>query len=214
MLGYRRTVLTMAIVLILVSICVCAQEPTWIDPSQHRVQFVRVERDVALEVLDWGGSGRAHVLLAGAGNSAHIYDDFTPKLTAICHVYGVTRRGYGASSHPDSGYSAHRLGDDVLAVLDSLHLTAPVLAGHSLGGHELTAVPSAYPNRIAGLVYMDSTADPAFDWKPYEELRKNLPSTYPPTIRNLMAAPPGPPPGIGIDLGLHNLFPGEERIVG
>jgi non-heme chloroperoxidase len=91
MLGYRRTVLTMAIVLILVSICVCAQEPTWIDPSQHRVQFVRVERDVALEVLDWGGSGRAHVLLAGAGNSAHIYDDFTPKLTAICHVYGVTR---------------------------------------------------------------------------------------------------------------------------
>jgi len=27
---------------------------------------------------------------------------------------------------------------------------------------------------------MDSTADPAFDWKPYEELRKNLPSAYPP----------------------------------
>lgn len=174
---YGPDVPTTAIWMVLAGTCVFSQAPAWKDPSPHRVQFVRVEDAVQIEVLDWGGSGRAVVLLAGSGNSAHVFDEFAPKLTDICHVYGITRRGYGASSYPESGFSAERLGEDVIAVLDALHLTAPVLAGHSLGGHELTAVASAHPGRIAGLVYMDSTADPTFDWKPYQELRKKLPST-------------------------------------
>ena len=53
-----------------------------------------------LEVLDWGGSGRGLVLLAGLGSTAHVYDDFAPKLTSEYHVYGITRRGFGASSAP------------------------------------------------------------------------------------------------------------------
>ncbi len=161
--------------MVLAATCVSAQEPQWKDSSPHRVQFVRVEDGVQLEVLDWGGSGRALVLLAGSGHSAHLFDDFAVKLTGLCHVYGITRRGYGASSRPETGFSAERLGDDVLAVIDALHLTAPVLTGHSLGGHELTAVASSHQDRIAGLVYVDSTADPTFDWGPYLELRKKLP---------------------------------------
>jgi non-heme chloroperoxidase len=154
-----------------------SQTPTWKDASAHEVRFIPVENGVQLEVLDWGGSGRPLVLLAGSGNSAHVFDYFAPKLADACHVYGITRRGYGASSHPESGYDAERLGEDVLAVLDALHLTAPVLVGHSLGGQELTALASAHPSRVAGLIYVDSTADPTFDWTPYQQLRKKLPST-------------------------------------
>jgi pimeloyl-ACP methyl ester carboxylesterase len=176
MYRHRQNIPTTVIVMVLAATCVYSQEPKWEDSSPHRIQFVRVEDDVQLEVLDWGGSGRALVLLAGSGHSAHIFDDFAPKLVGLCHVYGITRRGYGASSRPASGLSAERLGDDVLSVLDSLYLTAPVLAGHSLGGHELTALASAHRNRAAGLVYMDSTADPTFDWGPYQELRKKLPA--------------------------------------
>jgi non-heme chloroperoxidase len=84
-------------------------ETAWKDPSPHTIQFVTVEKDVKLEVLDWGGSGRPVVLLTGLGNNAHIYDTFAPKLTTTYHVYGITRRGYGASSAPTSGYSADRL---------------------------------------------------------------------------------------------------------
>src|ERR1700676_3533211 len=36
-----------------------AQTPAWQDPSGHQAQFVTVEKDVRLEVLDWGGTGRA-----------------------------------------------------------------------------------------------------------------------------------------------------------
>ena len=61
---------------------VYAQESgSWRDPSKRRVQFVTVDNDVRLEVLDWGGSGRPITLLAGSGNSAHVFDDFAPKLT-------------------------------------------------------------------------------------------------------------------------------------
>jgi hypothetical protein len=112
------------------------------DPTPHSVRFITVDDRVKLEVLDWGGSGRPVVLLTGLGNNAHTYDKFAPKLTASYHVYGITRRGFGVSSVPATGYSADRLGDDVLAVLDSLKLNRPVLIGHSIGGEELSSVGS------------------------------------------------------------------------
>lgn len=129
------------------------------DASPHTVQFVTVEENVKLEVLDWGGSGRPVVLLAGLGNSAHIFDKFAPKLTPKYHVYGITRRGFGASSAPvpdSSNYSADRLGDDVLAVCDSLKLNRPVLIGHSIAGEELSSIGSRHPEKVAGLVYLDA----------------------------------------------------------
>jgi non-heme chloroperoxidase len=116
-------------------------------------------------VLDWGGSGRPLVLLAGSGNTAHIFDDFAPKLSPEYHVYGITRRGYGTSSAPAPtavNYMADRLGDDVLAVMDALKLTKPVLVGHSLGGKELSSVGSRYPQKVAALVYLDAAYSYAY----------------------------------------------------
>jgi len=46
----------------------------WKDPSPHAVRFVSVGDGVRLEVLDWGGSGRAVVLLAGGGDTAHVFE--------------------------------------------------------------------------------------------------------------------------------------------
>jgi non-heme chloroperoxidase len=141
--------------------CFPQDSPSWHDPSHHKVQFVTVEEGVRLEVLDWGGTGRPIVLLAGSGNTAHIFDDFAEKLSgACCHVYGITRRGFGASTHPDSGYDQQRLADDVLQVLDALKLPAPVVVGHSMSGEELTTLGDEHSDRLAGLVYLDATSDP------------------------------------------------------
>ena len=135
----------------------------WRDPSPHRIQFVTVDDNVRLEVLEWGGSGRAVVLLAGLGNTAHVFDDFASTLTPEYHVYGVTRRGYGASSRPASGYEADRLGDDVRAVLDALNIRRPVLVGNSIAGQELSSVATRYPDRLGGVVYLDAAYQYAFD---------------------------------------------------
>jgi pimeloyl-ACP methyl ester carboxylesterase len=137
------------------------REPVaWQDPSEHQVRLVTVEEGVGLEVLDWGGSGRPVVMLAGSGNTAHVFDDFAPKLTDCCRVYGITRRGDGASSQPVSGYDDQRLADDVLHVLDSLSIHAPVLVGHSMAGGELTTLGNQHSKRLAGLVYLDALGDP------------------------------------------------------
>jgi pimeloyl-ACP methyl ester carboxylesterase len=127
-----------------------------IDPNPHKAQFITVDKDVKLEVLDWGGSGRPLVLLTGMGNTAHVFDKFAPKLAANYHVYGITRRGFGASSHPADGYSSDRRGDDVLAVIDALRLDRPVLVGHSIAGSELSSVGSRHPEKVAGLIYLDA----------------------------------------------------------
>jgi pimeloyl-ACP methyl ester carboxylesterase len=139
-------------------------DTAWKDPAPHSVQLVAVEPDVKLEVLDWGGpsSGRTLVLVPGHGNTAHIFDVFAPKLTTRYRVIGFTRRGFGSSTAPASGYGANRLGDDVLAVIDALAIRKPVLAGHSAGGQELSSIGSRHPDKVAGLVYLDAGYSYAF----------------------------------------------------
>jgi len=102
----------------------CPQRPrSWQDGSPHTVRFVTVDGNVRLETLDWGGSGSPVVLLAGGGNTAHVFDDFAPKLAADHHVYAITRRGFGASGFAVTGdrFPVDRLRDDVLAVVDALN---------------------------------------------------------------------------------------------
>jgi pimeloyl-ACP methyl ester carboxylesterase len=164
------------------------QSSGWHDPSPHRIRFVIVNENVRLEVLDWGGFGSPMVLLSGLGGTAHIFDDFAPKLANDYHVYGITRRGFGASSVPVSGYDADRLGDDVLEVMDSLKLVGPVLVGVSLGGEELSSVASRKPDRVAGLAYLDAAYPYAFD------------NGKGPSLEELLQGTPQPPPPATADL--------------
>jgi non-heme chloroperoxidase len=144
--------------------------PPAIFAQSPRTSFIAVQPDVKLEVLDWGGSGRPVVLLAGRGQTAHSFVSFAPLLAAHYHVYSVTRRGYGASSKPATGYLADRLADDVLAVIDSLHLNKPVVAGHSLAGQELSSLGSRHSDRVAGLVYLDA----GYAYAYYDSTRGNI----------------------------------------
>jgi non-heme chloroperoxidase len=149
---------------------------SWHDSSPHQVQFVTVQDNVKLEVLDWGGSGRPIVLLAGSGNTAHVYDDFAPKLSGPYHVYGITRRGFGASTHADSGYTDQRLADDILQVMHSLRIVNPVLVGHSMAGAELTTLGSQHSDQSSGLVYLDALLDHGAHDAEYAAIRKKLPA--------------------------------------
>ena len=159
----RNMMLCLVVLLGLPASVVHAQDPA--DSSPHTVQFVTVDEDVKLEVLDWGGTGRPLIFLSGAGDTAHRFDGFAPQFTAQHHVYGITRRGSGASSKPapaNGNYSADHLGDDVLAVMQALHIERPVLVGHSLAGQELSSIGSRFPEKVSGLVYLDAATGFAF----------------------------------------------------
>jgi non-heme chloroperoxidase len=178
--------------------------PAWKDPSPHAIRFIPVDDNVRLEVLDWGGSGRAVVLLAGGGDTAHVFDDFAPKLTAHNHVYGITRRGFGASGYKEEADVGERLGKDVLAVLDALKLDKPILAGHSVAGAELSWMASMHPIRIAGLVYLEAGYSYAFD---------NGRGAATTEMMNL-AAPQPPPPGTSDLANFSALQKYDQRVNG
>lgn len=135
------------------------------DHTPHAVQFVTVEQGVKLEVLDWGGYGTPLIFLAGAGDTAHNFDNFAPQFTSQHHVYGITRRGSGASSKPvpkNGNYSADQLGNDVLAVMKAIDIERPVLVGHSMAGEELSSIASRFPAQVSGLIYLDAATGFAF----------------------------------------------------
>ena len=143
---------------------VLARDPSqtnaaWRDPSPHQVRWITVDSSIRLEVLDWEGSGPPLVLL-GCYLSAHSYDEFAPKLTNQFHVFGITRRGIGASDKPATGYAVQRSVDDLLEVLDSLKAQKSLLVGNSCAGQVLTMFASQHSDRLSGLVYLDGAGDP------------------------------------------------------
>ncbi|MGE3842909.1 MAG: alpha/beta fold hydrolase [Vicinamibacterales bacterium] len=131
----------------------------WRDPSPHQVRWATVDSSVRLEVLDWGGAGPPLVLL-GCYLTAHAYDDIAPKLTDQFRVYGITRRGIGASDRPTTGYTVQRSADDVAEVLESLNAQKSILVGNSCAGQILTLFASQHSDRLSGLVYLDGASDP------------------------------------------------------
>jgi non-heme chloroperoxidase len=151
----------------------CFVQDRQTDDTRHKIQFVAVEDGVKLEVIDWGGSGPPLVLLAGLGDTAHVFDKFALKLVPTYHVYGITRRGFGASTAPsieNGNYSANRLGDDVVAIIDALKLDRPLLVGHSIAGEELSSVASRHPEKISALIYIDA----GYQYALYDEKHGDL----------------------------------------
>jgi non-heme chloroperoxidase len=138
--------------------------------------YIQVADGIKDEVLDWGGSGRPMVLLAGQGVTARGWRAIVPDLVSKYHVYSITRRGYGNSSKPTAtaeNYSAERLGKDVLTVLDTLRIDKPIIAAHSLGGEELSYIGTHAPQKASALIYIDAAY--------YEAYNGGVPTPVPPT---------------------------------
>jgi non-heme chloroperoxidase len=157
---------------------VAAQPIEWKDASPHTTKLVTVEDGVQLEVLDWGGSGPALVLLAGLGATAHHYDDVAPMLAARYRVVGVTRRGHRGSSAAAAGYGFARLAEDVLRVIDAAGVSSPVVIGHSFAGEEMHVLGARHAAKIRGLVYVDAAFDRGddADSEAYNGVAKTVPS--------------------------------------
>ena len=155
-----------------------------VDPeiTSPRVTFMELDPGVRLELLDWGGKGKPLIFLAGLGNTAHVYEDFAHHFVKNYRVYGLTRRGYGASSQPKYGYDIPTLAKDIKDVIDKLGLDKVILIGHSIAGDEMTAFATTYPERVDKLVYLDA----AYDRSDFVNLMRKAP--YPPQAQPLMSA--------------------------
>ncbi|NEU06996.1 hypothetical protein GZH53_01615 [Flavihumibacter sp. R14] len=85
--------------------------------ANHKLTSIAGSTGNQLEVIDWGGKGQVILFLTGLGNTGHVYDGFAPKFTDKFHVYGMSRRGYGASEQTNTGYGIDTLTKDILSVV-------------------------------------------------------------------------------------------------
>jgi len=113
--------------------------------------------------LRCGGSGSPTVVLEpGAGLMSSVAGWITPAVARETRVCVYDRAGHGWSELADSPQDGAQIATDLHTVLERGDVPGPyVLAGHSFGGLYALAFAAQYPDEIAGLVLVDSTAPAA-----------------------------------------------------
>jgi pimeloyl-ACP methyl ester carboxylesterase len=108
------------------------------------------------------GRGRPLVLLHGFPLSSAMWVPQRRALADVCRVITPDQRGFGRSPLGDDSPSLEYVADDLAALLDRLGLDRVVLGGLSMGGYVAMRFSARYPERVAGLVLVDTkaTADP------------------------------------------------------
>ena len=89
------------------------------------------------------------------------------------HAIAPDQRGYGGSSRPDAitDYDIHHLTGDLVGLLDRLDIERAVFVGHDWGGFVVWQMPLLHPDRVAGVVGVNTPYIPRLPIPPTEAFR-------------------------------------------
>jgi pimeloyl-ACP methyl ester carboxylesterase len=119
---------------------------------------MRIELNgVTLEVEDHG-EGVPVVLLHGFPLSSEMWIPIRTAVEQAARLITPDLRGFGGSDRPHGDYAMETLADDVLRLADRLKLERFVLGGHSMGGYVALRLAAASPERLGGLILIDTRA--------------------------------------------------------
>jgi pimeloyl-ACP methyl ester carboxylesterase len=129
-----------------------AMEPTSLRlPGTH---------GLTLHALEWSREGTPLLFLHGFSNDAHVWDWCAPALAPHYRVIALDHRGHGDSDRdPEGRYDHETMARDVAAALESLGAARVVIVGHSLGGRVAMRFAGLFPEKVAGLVIVDSAPE-------------------------------------------------------
>ena len=121
------------------------------------------------QLVDVGGH-RLHLHCTGTGSPTVVLEpgqggvssDLAWIAPAVAHdttVCVYDRAGRGWSDAADNPQDGAQIAADLHTLLDRAHVPGPyVLAGHSFGGLYVLSFAAQFPDQVAGLVLLDSTA--------------------------------------------------------
>ena len=121
---------------------------------------MRVRTDDGVELaVEIDGAGPGLLLVHGHGGAKEDFSDHVERLARLHTVVIFDHRGHGDSDHPTdpSAYSLARMRADTWAVADAVGLDRFRVLGHSMGGMVVRRMPLEQPERIDGLVLMDTS---------------------------------------------------------
>lgn len=126
---------------------------------------VEVGDGIRLQIAEAGQGGRPFLLVHGFTGAKEDFTEWLDRLAADgWHAVANDNRGHGASSKPDdaTSYTFDALSTDLLALADALwgEGSTFVLLGHSMGGMAAQVATLRAPERIEGLVLMDTLSGP------------------------------------------------------
>lgn len=87
-----------------------------------------------------------------------MWEDVASAMQPGMPLYAVDCRGHGLSDKPSGPYTTERFAKDIVAVLDALNAPRAHIVGCSMGGTVALAVAGRFPDRVASLTVIDSTA--------------------------------------------------------
>jgi pimeloyl-ACP methyl ester carboxylesterase len=157
-----------------------------------------------LHLLEWGRTARSGILLLHGGAAhAHWFDAVAAPLAEHRHVVALDQRGHGESAWATSpAYATEDFVGDIVGVLDRIGWESAVLVGHSMGGHNAIACGAWHPERVRGLVIVDSRpVIPAERLAQMKERGERPPRRHP-TLEAAVAAFRLLPPETGADPAL------------
>ena len=103
-----------------------------------------------------GRGGPPLVLVHGWSCDRRYWRHQTAHFAQATTVTTVDLAGHGDSGTGRVRWTMESFGDDVVAVLDVLDLQGAVLVGHSMGGDVIVEAARRRPDRLIGLVWVDT----------------------------------------------------------
>lgn len=97
------------------------------------------------------------VLVHALGLDFTQWEHVVPLLTPHARVIGIDLPGCGRSAKPRHRYRQRLAVDAIVRLLDYLGIERAVLVGHSFGGAVCTRVALRHPERVAGLMLINSS---------------------------------------------------------
>jgi 3-oxoadipate enol-lactonase len=109
------------------------------------------------------GQGLAMILVHGYPFDHTLWSEVVAQWKDKGRLIVPDLRGHGRSQATPGAVGMERLADDLLGLMDHLHLARAVLVGHSMSGYACLNFALRYPRRLAGLglVATTSAADTA-----------------------------------------------------
>jgi pimeloyl-ACP methyl ester carboxylesterase len=104
------------------------------------------------------GKGTTVVLLHGFLENKLMWNELVPELSLKNRVVSIDLLGHGQTDCLSYIHTMEDQADMVQAVLHELKIRKAVFVGHSMGGYVALAFAELYPEKIKGLVLMNSTS--------------------------------------------------------
>jgi len=83
-------------------------------------------------------------------------------------IVTIDLAGHGASGQTRTDYTMPAFGSDVAAVVAALDLHNVYLIGHSMGGSVIVEAARLLPERVIGLIGIDTLQEPGFNFSPQQ----------------------------------------------